>query len=104
MMKRAITGCVALVLFGVLQGPSVTAETFCLTLDTAKAGELPDGWSMAKTGEGPGGAWAVVEDATAPEGKALAQTSDQGPNPLFCLCVADGTSFKDVDLTCPSRR
>ena len=93
-MKRAITGCVVLVLLGMLPSPSFTAETFRLNLETAKIGELPAGWSMAKTGEGPGSEWAVVEDATAPEGKALAQTSDQGPKPLFCLCVADGTASR----------
>ncbi len=98
-MKRAISGWVALVLLGMLPSPSVPAETFCLNLETAKTGELPAGWSVAKTGEGPGGVWAVVEDTTAPAGKALAQTSDQGPNPLFRLCIADGTSFKDLDLT-----
>ncbi len=98
-MKRAIAGWVALVLFGALPRPSVAVDAFRLALEAAKIGELPAGWSTAKTGEGPGGVWAVVEDATAPEGKALAQTSDQGPNPLFCLCIADGTSFKDFDLT-----
>ena len=98
-MKRAISVWVALVLLGVMPHASVAAETFCLALATAKTGELPAGWSMARTGEGPGGAWSVVEDATAPEGMALAQTSDQGPNPLFCLCIADGTSFRDLDLT-----
>ena len=98
-MKRTISAWVALVLLGMLPSPSVTAEIFRLAVETVKTGELPTGWSMAKTGVGPGGVWAVVEDATAPEGKALAQTSDQGPNPLFCLCIADGTSFRDLDLT-----
>jgi len=98
-MKREISGWVAFVLLGMLLSPSISAETFVLTLETAKTGELPAGWAMAKTGEGPGGLWAVVEDATAPEGKALAQTSDQSPKPLFCLCIADDVSFKDLDLT-----
>jgi hypothetical protein len=44
--------------------------------------------------------WKVVEDATAPKGaKALAQTSSDGPSPLFNLCVADGTRFRDIDLS-----
>jgi len=98
-MKRAVAVWIALVLFGTLPSPSFTAEAFRLDFAAAKTGELPAGWSMAKTGEGPDGVWGVVEDATAPGGKALAQTSDQGPNRLFCVCVADGTSFKDSDLT-----
>jgi hypothetical protein len=73
---------------------------FVLSLDEVKVGELPQGWVAAMTGEGPGSVWKVVEDATAPHGKkVLAQTSDQGPNRFFNLCVAETTSFSDVDLT-----
>ena len=42
----------------------------------------------------------VVEDAAAPKGKkALAQTSAEGPSPLFNLCIAEKTSFADIDMT-----
>ena len=99
-MKRIVAlWLLALVLFGIWPSPSFTAENFRLDLAAAKTGQLPAGWSLAKTGEGPGSVWSVVEEATAPGGKALAQTSDQGPNRLFNLCVADGTSFQDLDLT-----
>ena len=68
--------------------------------EDAKAGELPKGWAAAKTGAGPGSVWKVLEDSSAPKGpKVLAQTSPDGPNPLFNLCVADDTSFTDVDLS-----
>lgn len=67
--------------------------------EDAALGKLPKGWSSAKTGDGEGSVWKVVEDATAPKGsKVLAQTSES-PGPLFNLCVADDTSFKDVELT-----
>ena len=70
-----------------------------MSLGDAKVGELPHGWLAAKTGEGPGSVWQVVEDATAPKGKkVLAQTSDKGPDGLFNLCVAENTSYKDIDL------
>ncbi len=59
---------------------------FVLSLDKAKVGELPEGWSAAKTGEGPGSVWKVLEDKGGK--KVLAQTSDQGPNRFFNLCVA----------------
>ena len=97
-MKRAIAGWVALVLFGALPSPLAVAETFRLAVEVAKTGELPAGWSMAKTGEGPGGDWAVVEDATAPDGKAWHRHPTKAPIRLFCLCIADDTSFKDLDL------
>lgn len=35
----------------------------------------------------------------APGGKAVAQVSDQGPNPRFNLCIAQDKSFEDLDLT-----
>jgi len=72
---------------------------FVLSLDEAKIGELPEGWVAAKTGEGPGSVWKVLEDATAPHGtKVLAQTSDQGPNRVFNLCIANKSNFSDLDL------
>jgi len=68
--------------------------------EDATAGNLPTGWTAAKTGEGPGSMWKVVEDATAPKGRnVLAQTSSEGPNPLFNLCVRDDSKFADLDLS-----
>ena len=100
-MRSTFTHCIALIVFGALSSSgSITAtEPFRLDLTNSKVGELPAGWSVAKTGEGPGGEWSVVEDTAAPEGKALAQTSDQGPNPLFCLCVAGEPRFQNLELT-----
>jgi hypothetical protein len=60
-------------------------------------GKLPKGWKAEKTGKGEGSIWKVVEDATVPSktGLALAQTAE-GPNPLFNLCVAEMTSYRDL--------
>ena len=78
----------------------VQVMVFVLSLVNVPVGELPPGWFAAKTGEGPGSVWKVVEDATAPSGgKALAQTSAEGPKKLFNLCVAKKTSFRDLELT-----
>jgi hypothetical protein len=77
-----------------------SAEPYSLNLKDAKRGELPKGWKAAKTGEGPGSAWKVRDDSTAPGGgKALAQTSSEGPNALFNLCIAEDTKFADVDMS-----
>ena len=52
----------------------VTAEDW--KFEDAKVGELPKGWTAAKTGEGAGSVWKVLDDASAPAGsKVLAQTS-----------------------------
>jgi hypothetical protein len=71
---------------------------FLLSLVNVPIGQLPPGWIAAKTGEGPGSVWKVVEDATAPGHKALAQTSAAGPKRLFNLCVAKKTNFRDLEL------
>lgn len=68
--------------------------------DDASIGKVAPVWSTAKTGEGPGSVWKVLEDESAPSGnQVLAQTSSDGPRPLFNLCVADGTAYTDVDLS-----
>ncbi len=68
--------------------------------EDAAVGKLPKSFSSAKTGKGSGSVWKIVEDESAPSGRnVLAQTSSKGPNRLFNLCVADKTSFKDLELT-----
>jgi hypothetical protein len=62
-------------------------------------GKLPPGWIAAKGGKGDGSVWQIAEDKTAPKGpKVLAQTA-AGPSSLFNLCVADKSSYTDLDLT-----
>jgi hypothetical protein len=69
------------------------------SFEDARVGKVPEGWSSGKTGKGTGSVWKVIEDRTAPSGKhVLAQTSPEGPNPLFNLCVCDEATLTDVDL------
>jgi hypothetical protein len=73
------------------------APSTIMALQEAKLGELPPGWVAAKTGKGPGSVWKVLQDT---DGKrVLAQTSDQGPNKFFNLCVAEKTRFTDLDMS-----
>jgi hypothetical protein len=64
------------------------------------AGKLPAGWKAEKTGKGEGSVWKVVADKTAPSrsGYVLAQTA-KSPNAVFNICVAQDTSYKDVELS-----
>jgi hypothetical protein len=76
------------------------AEGTKWTFEDQTADRPPAEWTVAKTGEGPGSVWRIVEDPTAPDGaKVLAQTSSEGPRPLFNLCVADEKKLVDLDLT-----
>ena len=69
------------------------------TFGKADLGKLPGGWKAAQTGKGVS-VWKVIEDATAPSktGLVLAQTTADR-DATFNLCVAEDTSFKDVDVS-----
>jgi len=86
-----------LLLAGLLLVKTANAQSW--NFQDAAVGELPQGWTATKTGEGPGSVWKVLEDATAPSGnKVLAQVSPDGPDALFNLCLASATKFQDLDL------
>jgi hypothetical protein len=92
--KLAVT-LVVCVAVGVVIAEEPKARTFA----KADLGKVPTGWKAAQTGKG-ASVWKVVEDKTAPSksGFVLAQTSDDR-DALFNLCVADDTSFKDVEVS-----
>ncbi len=77
--------------------PARAASLFEMSLEDAKTGELPGGWTAAKTGTGSGSVWKVVADSDGK--KVLAQTSDQGRDGLFNLCIADSTSFTNLEMS-----
>ena len=65
----------------------------------SKLGELPGGWSSAKTGDGLGSVWQIVNaERDGKRNLALAQISSEGPRPLFNLCVVKDSKPADVDL------
>ena len=87
---------VALILAGAITLAEVTTYTF----DSDPEGVLPTGWVAAKTGEGAGSVWKIVADDSAGSmGRVLAQTSSDGPNPLFNVCVLKDVKGSGVDLT-----
>jgi hypothetical protein len=67
--------------------------------EDADVGKLPPGWTAAKTGEGEGSVWKVVEDKSAPSGaRALAQVA-AGPRPLFNLCVVEAPALRNLEIS-----
>jgi hypothetical protein len=64
------------------------------------ADKVPAGWKAERTGKGEGSVWKVVKDSTAPSkrGYVLAQTA-AGPSSLFNVCVAQDTSYQDVEVS-----
>jgi len=67
--------------------------------EDAAVGKVPSGWTAAKTGDGEGSAWRVVEDKSAPSGARVLAQLAAGPSPLFNLCLADRTNFQDLELS-----
>src|SRR4051794_41104652 len=71
------------------------AASVSWNFEDATLGDLPAGWTAAKTGEGARSVWKIVQD----QSKVLAQTSSAGPNSLFNLCIADAMNFRDLDMS-----
>jgi len=79
-------------------GLRASAQTIDFNKD--KAGEPPKGFSTALTGGGKPGVWIVMKDDTSPnQGNVLAQTDADATNYRFPLCVHDGVTAKDVDIS-----
>jgi hypothetical protein len=99
-IMRRLTLTAAVVLLGATLSVAEQAPSRTFSFGKADVGKLPGGWKADKTGEGEGSVWKVVADDTAPSktGHVLAQTA-AGPKALFNLCVADGTSFKDLEVS-----
>lgn len=71
-----------------------------VSFDDQKAGEPPRGWTCSLTGQGRPGAWAVVQDDSAPSPPmALAQTDRDATGHRFPHCTLDGLLARDLTLS-----
>lgn len=87
--------CVAALLSTVMVA---SAQTIDFNKD--KAGEPPKGFTTALTGKGRPGVWVVMKDDSAPsKGNVLAQTDADKTGYRFPVCVYDGLTAKDVDVS-----
>jgi hypothetical protein len=88
---------------GAEEGADVTnaegAQVMEYDFETSLVGRVPNGWSVAKTGGSEGSDWKIAEDDTAPSGKKVLAQIAKSPSSTFNLCVADNTSFKDVEVS-----
>jgi hypothetical protein len=74
-------------------------QQIVVALGRAQPGQPPDGFLLARTGQGAPGAWSVVDDTSVPAGRALAQTSADQTDYRFPLAIYDGITGKDVEVT-----
>jgi hypothetical protein len=78
--------------------PAGAQQPIAVVLGGAPPGELPQGFSMARTGEGAPAAWSVVDDISVPEGRVLAQTSADPTDYRFPLAIYDAAVARDVEV------
>jgi Domain of Unknown Function (DUF1080) len=77
---------------------TASAQTFDFNKD--KVGVPPKGFSAALTGQGKAGVWVVMKDDASPNhGNVLAQTDADATGYRFPLCVYDGLTAKDADIS-----
>ena len=96
-MKLTICSLIATFL---LSATTVIAQTTSLNFDNDKTGDPPKGFTTALTGGGKPGVWVVLSDATAPsQANVLAQTDADKTGYRFPLCIYDGLTAKDVDIS-----
>lgn len=82
------------------EAASVGRVQVVVDFESMVVGEAPSGFTCARTGRGAPGNWAIQDDATAPVGtRVLAQTSTDATSYRFPLCIYEGFSSADVDLS-----
>ena len=85
---------------GVLLGAALTTQAQTFDFNKDKAGGPPKGFSAALTGLGKAGVWVVTKDDSSPDrGNVLAQTDADATGYRFPLCVHDGVTAKDADIS-----
>jgi hypothetical protein len=81
-----------------LSAPAAFAET--VDFESANAGTVPSGWSVAMTSQGSAPRWAIERDPSSPAGESvLAQLSDDRTSGRFPLAIYDGAEFKDGEMS-----
>jgi len=71
-----------------------------INFDGDETGKPPKGFSPALTGKGKIGVWVVMKDDDAPsQPNVLAQTDMEATSYRFPLCVFEGATAADVDLS-----
>ncbi len=82
------------------QGGVSRSSGVVVDFESMAVGEAPKAFTCARTGRGAAGSWAIEDDASAPAGtRVLAQTSADTTSYRFPVCVYEGFTAADVDLS-----
>ncbi|MBZ5538773.1 MAG: DUF1080 domain-containing protein [Acidobacteriia bacterium] len=97
-MKFWLCGFAAM--FFMLSPVVIIPQTTTFDFNKDKVGDPPGGFSTALTGRGRPGKWVVLKDEASPQqGNVLAQTDADPTDYRFPVCVFDGLTAKDADIT-----
>jgi 3-keto-disaccharide hydrolase len=95
-----LANCSLVLMFALSATAVVSAQTTTIDFNNEKVGEAPSSFSTALTGKGRPGKWVVMKDNASPDqGNILAQTDADATNYRFPVCVFDGITAKDVDVS-----
>jgi hypothetical protein len=95
-MKIEFCSLITLLLFAATSAFSQTTVDF----NKDNTGESPKGFTTALTGQGKAGVWVVMKDDASPgQGNVLAQTDTDATSYRFPVCVYDGATAKDADIS-----
>lgn len=84
----------------VIAAVAFAAQAVTIDFNNDKAGQPPSGFSTALTGRGQPGKWVVMKDDASPDrGNVLAQTDADATDYRFPVCVYDGLTTKDADIS-----
>ncbi len=79
---------------------SSSAQNTTIDFNSDRAGQPPSGFSTALTGRGQPGKWVVMKDDASPDrGNVLAQINADPTDYRFPVCVYDGLTAKDADIS-----
>jgi len=77
-----------------------SGQQLIYNFDSDPIGQMPAGFHSARTGQGSESKWQVTTDPTAPsKPNVVAQTSTDTTDYRFPLLIADGGSFKDLEIS-----
>src|SRR5215203_923486 len=88
----------SVVLASLLSATGAFAET--VDFESADAGAVPSGWSVAMTSQGGAPRWGIERDPSSPAGeKVLAQLSEDRASFRFPLAIYDGVETVDGEIS-----
>jgi hypothetical protein len=70
-----------------------------IAIDRMTTGSSPDGFALARTGQGAPAQWTIADDPTATAGRAIEQSSTDRTGYRFPLAIHEATSATNLEVT-----